>query len=71
MRAAFLMNSSRVVLLSDGLGNVGGDDNDIMRDAREAMHGGTRIDTVGLGSGQDGWLLGTLAQESGGIYQAL
>jgi hypothetical protein len=71
MRAAFLMNARRVVLLSDGLGNVGGNSSAVMRDAREAMRGGVRIDTIGLGNGQDAELLGTLAGESGGLYQRL
>lgn len=71
MRAAFLMNAQRVVLLSDGLGNVGGNAQAVLRDAREAMHGGVRIDTIGLGAGQDRSLLGSLASESGGLYQAL
>jgi hypothetical protein len=71
MRAAFLMNARRVVLLSDGLGNVGGNAFAVLRDAREAMRGGVRIDTIGLGRGQDAELLGTLAGESGGLYQAL
>jgi hypothetical protein len=71
MRTAFLMNARRIVLLSDGLGNVGGDSWSVLRDAREAMRGGVRIDTVGLGKGQDASLLGSLAGESGGLYQAL
>jgi hypothetical protein len=71
MRAAFLMNARRVVLLSDGLGNVGGGAEDVLRDAREAIQGGVRIDTVGLGTGQDADLLSALASESGGVYQAL
>lgn len=71
LRAAFLMNSQRVVLLSDGLGNVGGGADSVLRDAREAMRGGVRIDAIGLGAGQDGSLLSTLAGESGGLYQAL
>lgn len=71
MRAAFLMNASRVVLLSDGLGNIGGTTEDIIRDAREAIRGGVRIDTIGLGAGQAASLLSTLASESGGLYQAL
>jgi Mg-chelatase subunit ChlD len=71
MRTAFVMNATRVVLLSDGLGNVGGGPDAVLRDAREAMHGGVRIDTIGLGAGQDGALLSTLASESGGLYQAL
>jgi len=71
MRTAFLMNARRIVLLSDGMGNVGGDSSDLLRDAREAMRGGVRIDTIGLGAQQDAALLRTLARESGGIYQAL
>ena len=71
MRAAFLMNAQRVVLLSDGLGNVGGNAFAVLRDAREAMRGGVRIDTIGLGQGQDADLLSTLAGESGGLYQRL
>jgi hypothetical protein len=71
MRLAFVTNAKRVVLLSDGLGNVGGGPEAVLRDAREAIRGGTRIDTVGLGVGQDATLLGTLAGESGGLYQAL
>jgi Mg-chelatase subunit ChlD len=71
MRTAFLMNTRRIVLLSDGLGNVGGNADAVLRDAREAIRGGVRIDTIGLGRGQDRQLLGTLAGESGGLYQAL
>ncbi|MCE9576760.1 MAG: hypothetical protein K8W52_26675 [Deltaproteobacteria bacterium] len=71
MRLAFLMNAHRVILLSDGLGNVGGNARDVLRDAREAMQGGVRIDTIGLGPGQDAALLQALAVESGGLYQRL
>ena len=71
LRTAFLMNPRRVVLLSDGLGNVGGDSDDILRDAQEAISGGVRIDTIGLGPDQDRPLLRALAQQSGGLYQAL
>ncbi len=71
MRLAFLMNARRIVLLSDGLGNVGGGAHVLLRDAREAMRGGVRIDTIGLGYGQDSDLLRSLAHESGGLYQAL
>jgi len=71
MRTAFLMNARRIVLLSDGLGNVGGNADAVLRDAREAMRGGVRIDTIGLGSGQDAALLSALATESGGLYQPL
>jgi hypothetical protein len=71
MRVAFLMNARRIVLLSDGLGNVGGDSSALLRDAREAMRGGVRIDAIGLGQEQDAALLQALASESGGIYQPL
>jgi Mg-chelatase subunit ChlD len=71
MRTAFLMNARRIVLLSDGLGNVGGDSGSILRDAREAMRGGVRIDTIGIGGDQDAALLEALAGESGGLYQPL
>lgn len=71
MRTAFLMNARRVVLLSDGLGNIGGDSSDLLRDAREAMRGGVRIDTIGLGPDQDTELMQALASESGGVYQDL
>ncbi len=71
MRLAFLLKASRIVLLSDGLGNLGGDASSVIRDAREAMRGGVRIDTIGLGRDQDTWLLRTLAAESGRIYQRL
>ena len=71
MRTAFLMNARRIVLLSDGLGNVGGNADALVRDAREAIRGGVRIDTIGLGVTQDTQLLGTLARESGGLYQPL
>ncbi|HEY5936482.1 MAG TPA: hypothetical protein VIU61_17645 [Kofleriaceae bacterium] len=71
MRTAFLMNARRIVLLSDGLGNVGGNAQAVLRDAREAIRGGVRIDTIGLGSTQNARLLQTLAGESGGLYQGL
>jgi hypothetical protein len=71
MRTALLMNPRRIVLLSDGLGNVGGNAAAILRDARAAIRGGVRIDTIGLGRGQDAALLHSLASESGGLYQAL
>ncbi len=71
MRTAFLMNAKRIVLLSDGLGNVGGRAHEVLRDAREAIRGGVRIDTIGLGRDQDRQLLNALAVESGGLYQPL
>jgi hypothetical protein len=69
MRTAFLLNAPRIVLLSDGLGNIGGDRDDIMRDVAEAVRGGVRIDTIGIGPGQDTKLLTALAGETGGLYQ--
>lgn len=71
MRTAFVLDARRIVLLSDGLGNVGGNSMTILRDAREGMRGGVRIDTVGIGHDQDGELLEALATESGGLYQPL
>jgi hypothetical protein len=71
MRTAFMMNARRIVLLSDGLGNVGGNADAVLRDAREAMRGGVRIDTIGLGYDHDRGLLTALASESGGLYQGL
>jgi hypothetical protein len=70
MRAAFMMGARHVVLLSDGLGNMGGRSEETLRDAREAMRGGLRIDTIGIGPDQDRPLLRALAHESGGLYQA-
>jgi hypothetical protein len=69
MRTAFLLNAPRIVLLSDGLGNIGGDRDDIMRDVREAIRGGVRIDAVGIGPDQDAKLLTALTTETGGLYQ--
>lgn len=69
MRMAFLSNAPRIVLLSDGLGNIGGDRDDIMRDVREAILGGMRIDAIGIGPSQDTKLLTMLAKETGGLYQ--
>ena len=52
-------------------GTVGGNDQTLLRDAREAIRGGVRIDPIGLGRDQDRRLLRTLAGESGGLYQPL
>ena len=71
MRIALTMNPRRLVLLSDGLGNVGGGSDAVLRDARAAIAGsGVRIDTVSLGSDADEALMQALASESGGLYQA-
>lgn len=71
MRAAFLMNARRIVLLSDGLGNVGGGSAILLQDMRQAIRGGVRIDAIGLGDDHDVDVLRTLAIESGGLYQPL
>ena len=71
LRLAFLLNAPRIVLLSDGHGNVGLGPDDILRDTREAVRGGVRIDTIGIGPGHDAKLLTTLATETGGLYQSL
>lgn len=67
MRLAYGMGARRVILLSDGLANRGGNGSDLLADARHAMRAGLRIDTVGLGLDQDGDLLQTMAAESGGL----
>lgn len=71
MRTAFVMNARRIVLLSDGIGNIGGGAASVLRDAHEGIRGGVRIDTIGLGSHQNRELLDALARDSGGIYQSL
>lgn len=71
MRVSFLLNARRIVLLSDGLGNIGGGRDDIMRDVREAARAPLRIDAIGIGRGQDRGLLSELASETGGLYQEL
>jgi hypothetical protein len=67
MRLAYEMGARRIILLSDGLANTGGNGGDLLADARRAMQRGLRIDTVGLGLDQDGDLLQTVAAESGGL----
>lgn len=67
MQVAYSLGASRVVLLSDGLANTGGSGDALLADARREMRRGLRIDTVGLGIDQDGELLVTLANESGGL----
>jgi hypothetical protein len=68
LRVAYLTGARRVVLLSDGLANTGGDGRVLLDEARGAMYyGKVRFDTVGLGVGRDVELLQALAKESGGI----
>ncbi|MCC6997041.1 MAG: VWA domain-containing protein [Deltaproteobacteria bacterium] len=67
LRAAYGSGARRVVLLSDGLANTGGDGGDLLREARAQMQYGVRFDTVGVGLDQDDALLRTLAAQSGGM----
>jgi hypothetical protein len=66
LRAAYDSDARRVVLLSDGLANTGGDGGDLLSEARAQMTRGVRFDTVGLGLDQDAALMRSLARESGG-----
>lgn len=67
LRLAYQAGAARVVLLSDGLANSGGDGSDLLAEARAQMQRGVRFDTVGLGIDQDSALMTTLAAESGGM----
>ncbi|AKT40631.1 VWA domain-containing protein [Chondromyces crocatus] len=67
LRTAYSMRPRRVVFLSDGLANVGGDRHTLLVEARLAMRQGVRFDTVGVGPDQDGELMQALARESGGV----
>jgi hypothetical protein len=67
LELAYRMGARRVVLLSDGLANSGGDGDDLLAHARDQMRRGVRFDTVGLGIDQDARLMQTLARESGGV----
>lgn len=67
LRQAYQSGPKRVVLLSDGLANTGGDGNALLAEARMHMKTGTRFDTVGVGYDQDAALMTTLASESGGM----
>lgn len=67
LRVAYQIRPARVVLLSDGLANTGGDRNVVLYEARAQMRRGVRFDTVGLGADQDADLLAAMARESGGV----
>jgi hypothetical protein len=67
LRLAYAQGAARVVLLSDGLANTGGDADELLGEARMQMQRGVRFDTVGIGLDQDSPLLTALASESGGI----
>jgi hypothetical protein len=64
---AYAIHAARIVLLSDGLANTGGDGDDLLDHAREQIAMGVRFDTVGLGLDQDAKLMQRLAGESGGL----
>lgn len=67
LELAYRMGARRVILLSDGLANDGGDGDVLLARARDRMRDGVRFDTVGLGIDQDGAMLQQLANESGGV----
>jgi hypothetical protein len=67
LRAAYDSDARRVVLLSDGLANAGGDGSALLSEARAQITQGVRFDTVGLGLDQDAALMRSLARESGGM----
>lgn len=67
LRLAYKAGAARVILLSDGLANTGGNGGDLLAEARTQMQRGVRFDTVGLGIDQDSSLLTSLAAESGGL----
>ncbi len=67
LRQAYAAQPRRVVFLSDGLANTGGDSSQLLAEARVAMRHGVRFDTVGVGADQDAPMLRAMAAESGGI----
>jgi hypothetical protein len=67
LRLDYKAGAARVILLSDGLANTGGDGDDLLAEARMQMQRGVRFDTVGLGIDQDSSLMNSLATESGGL----
>jgi hypothetical protein len=67
LREAYAARPRRVVFLSDGLANTGGDSAELLAEARAAMRYGVRFDTVGVGADQDAPTLRAMAAESGGI----
>lgn len=67
LRQAYAAQPRRVVFLSDGLANTGGDSAQLLAEARVAMRHGVRFDTVGVGADQDAPMLHAMAAESGGV----
>jgi len=67
LRVAYAMKPRRIVFLSDGLANTGGDRGALLAEARGEMRHGVRFDTVGVGPDQDRPLMEALARESGGM----
>jgi hypothetical protein len=68
VRTALSMGSSRLILLSDGIANTGGDGNDLTAVARDAGARGVRIDTIGAGIDQDDNVLASMASTTGGVH---
>lgn len=64
---AYQIRAQRIILLSDGLANTGGDGDDLLERARAQIAMGVRFDTVGIGLDQDLELMQKLAGESGGV----
>ncbi len=67
LRTAYQSGAARVMLLSDGLPNVGGDAEALLQEARGQMARGVRFDTVAVGLDGNSALLRTIASESGGM----
>jgi hypothetical protein len=67
LELAYQIRAQRVILLSDGLANSGGDADELLERARSQIAMGVRFDTVGIGLDQDLELMQKLAGESGGV----
>lgn len=68
LRTAYSSRPYRVVFLSDGLANTGGNRDQLLADARLEMRRGVRFDTIGVGPDQDAGMMRSLASESGGQW---
>jgi hypothetical protein len=67
LELAYQIRAQRIILLSDGLANSGGDGDELLERARAQIAIGVRFDTVGIGLDQDLELMQKLAGESGGV----
>ncbi|MBK7859114.1 MAG: VWA domain-containing protein [Archangiaceae bacterium] len=74
LQAAFATKPRRIVLLSDGITNLGGDDAQLLTAARAQIRAGVRFDTVSIGTPELAQrrsdVLASLALESGGLSQS-